>query len=308
MKAKHYFDPNSKAIKSLLKLNKKKDFVTLEKEIEKQLLEFPNSSFLHNLKGSCLANQNRLEESINSFNSALETAKKPEVILNNIGVTQIKLKRFEDSLQSFYKAIEYKDDYAEPHFNLGSTFRKLGRIEDAIQSYHTALKINPLYAKAFLYKSLSLKNLGNFEESIISCKEAIKLQPDYGIAHRHLSSMLTYSKKDDSHLKKMESVYKQELINSEDRIQLAFGLGKAHEDLAEYEKAFNYFEEGNRLYRDTIKYSTEGRERFFSLLKRNFDKDLCAFVAAVVRPSTIASFPEMRRYSPDFSFAGATSY
>ena len=35
MKAKHYFDPNSKAIKSLLKLNKKKDFVTLEKEIEK---------------------------------------------------------------------------------------------------------------------------------------------------------------------------------------------------------------------------------------------------------------------------------
>ena len=104
-------------------------------------------------------------------------------------------------------------------------------------------------------------------------KEAIELKSDYGIAHRHLSSMLTYLKKDDPHLKKMESVYKQELINSEDRIQLAFGLGKAYEDLAEYEKAFNYFEDGNRLYRDTIKYSTEGRERFFSLLKENFDKD-----------------------------------
>ena len=139
------------------------------------------------------------------------------------------------------------------------------------------VKINPHYAKAFLYKSLSLKNLGNFEDSIISSKEAIKLRSDYGIAHRHLSSMLTYLKKDDSHFKQMESVYKRELINSEDRIQLAFGLGKAYEDLAEYEKAFNYFEQGNRLYRDTIKYSTKGRERFFfSILKENFDKDFFA--------------------------------
>ena len=276
MKAKHYFDLAPKVRKGLLQLNKQRDFIALEKELEKRLVEFPNSSFLHNLKGSCLANQNKLEESINSFNSALESTKAPEVILNNIGVTQIKLNYFEDSVESFNKAIECKADYAEPYFNLGTALRKLGRIKDAVDSYETACQINPHYAKAFLYKSLSLKNLGNFQDSIISCKEAIKLRSDYGIAHRHLSSMLTYLKKDDSHLKQMVSVYKRELINSEDRIQLAFGLGKAYEDLAEYEKAFNYFEGGNRLYRDTIKYSTEGRERFFSLLKENFDKDFFA--------------------------------
>ena len=98
MKAKHYFDPDPKIRKGLLQLNKKKDFIVLEKELEKRLVEFPNSSFLHNLKGSCLANQNKLEESINSFNSALESTKAPEVILNNIGVTQIKLNLFEDSV------------------------------------------------------------------------------------------------------------------------------------------------------------------------------------------------------------------
>ena len=92
----------------------------------------------------------------------------------------------------------------EYEFNPQDYGFKLGRIEDAVESYQAALEINPNYAKALLYKSLSLKNLGNFQDSIDSCKKAIKLQPEYGIAHRHLTSMRTYSDKEDSHLKEME--------------------------------------------------------------------------------------------------------
>jgi len=272
MKAKHNFDPDPKVIKALLKLNKQKEFLVLEKEIDKELKQFPESSFLHNLKGSCLSNLNKFDESLISFNSALGSAKNPEVILNNIGVIQIKLDRFEDALRSFNKAIERKTDYAEPHFNLGHTLRKLGRVEDALSSYESALKIKPDYAKALLFKSLTLKNLGNFDKSINSCKKAIQLQPDYGIAHRHLTSMITYSDKNNSHIKEMENIHGQELIDNEDKIQLCFGLGKAYEDLGEYQKAFSYYEEGNSLYRGTISYSTEGRRNFFSLIKENFDK------------------------------------
>ena len=70
---------------------------------KKQIKEFPKSSFLHNLKGSSLSSQNRLEEGLKSFNLALESAQKPEVILNNIGVNEIKLNRLEDAVQTFYQ-------------------------------------------------------------------------------------------------------------------------------------------------------------------------------------------------------------
>ena len=106
MKAKQYLDPSPEVIKSLLKLNKRKDFFVLDKKLEVQLKKFPNSSFLHNLKGSSLSNQNRLEESLKSFNLALESAKKPEVILNNIGVTEIKLNRFEDAIQTISNSVD----------------------------------------------------------------------------------------------------------------------------------------------------------------------------------------------------------
>jgi len=273
MKAKQHFDPSPEIIKSLLKLNRRKAFFILDKKIEVQLKKFPNSSFLHNLKGSSLSDQNRLEESLKSFNLALESAKKPEVILNNIGVTEIKLNRLEDAVQTFYQAINLNSSYAEAHYNIAQTLRKLKRTEEAILSYEKAIQINPKYAKAFLYKALAFKNLGNFKESISAAKQALSIQPDYGIAHRLLTSMSTYSDKNKLHLMEMESEYQKDLLESEDRIQLAFGLGKAYEDLKEYKKAFFKFEEGNRLYRSSISYSTENRTRLFSLLKENFNKE-----------------------------------
>jgi len=273
MKAKHYFDPNPEVAKELLKLNKKGDFVSLEKKLDEQLENFPNSSFLNNLKGSSLVNQNRLKESIPFFKLALDRAKKPEVILNNIGVTQIKLSNFEESLNSFNSSLDLNPNYAEAYCNLGTAQRKLGRTEEAVKSYEEAIKINPKYSKALLFKSLSLKNLGNFEESISCSKEAIRFRADYGIAHRHLTSMIKYSDEDDLHIKQMESIYEKELLDTEDRIHLAFGLGKAFEDVGNYKKAFKYLQEGNRLYRGTINYSTKSRTGFFNVMKQSFNKE-----------------------------------
>ena len=273
MKAKQYLDPPPKIVKSLLKSNKAGDFFVLDKELEVQLKEFPKSSFLHNLKGSSLSSQNRLEEGLKSFNLALESAQKPEVILNNIGVNEIKLNRLEDAVQTFYQAININSAYAEAHFNLAQTLRKLKRTEEAISSYEKAIQARPEYAKAFLYKALALKNVGNFKEATIACKQALSIRSGYGIAHRILTSMSTYSDKNELHMKEMESEYQKELIESEDRIQLAFGLGKAYEDLKEYKKAFSRLEEGNRLYRSSISYSTESRTKLFFLIKENFNKE-----------------------------------
>ena len=53
----------------------------------------------------------------------------------------------------------------------------------------------------------------------------------------------------------MESIYLKNKIETEDKINLSFSLGKIYEDLKEYEKAFNYFVEGNTTLRKTFNYS-----------------------------------------------------
>ena len=72
MKAKQNLNPDPRVIKGLLDLNKKKDFSLLEKELTSHLKQFQNSPFLHNLLGLTLANQGRLDESLDSFNVAIK--------------------------------------------------------------------------------------------------------------------------------------------------------------------------------------------------------------------------------------------
>ena len=273
MKAKQNFNPDPKVIKGLLDLNKKRDFFLLEKELKPHLKEFQDSPFLHNLLGLTLVNQGKLEESLDSFNVAIKSSEDKSAYLNNLGITFSKLDRFNEAISAFSKSADFDVLNVNTHFFLGNALRKAGRIEEAMISYDTVIKLDPNHSEAVLLKSLSLKNLGRFEQSIEIAKKAIAARADFGMAHRHLASLLTYEDEEDPHIVEMESIYNTNSLDLEDRIQLAFGLGKSLEDIAKYQRAFYYLKEGNKLHRKTFKYSTANRNKLFSLLKDSFTKD-----------------------------------
>ena len=105
MKAKQNINPGPQVIKRLLKLNKKKDFLLLEKELTLYLKKFQDSPFLHNLLGSTLAKQDRLEESLDCFNLAIKFSKNASIYLDNMGVTLLKLDRLNEAISAFKKSI-----------------------------------------------------------------------------------------------------------------------------------------------------------------------------------------------------------
>ena len=273
MKAKQNINPGPQVIKGLLKLNKKNDFLLLEKELTLYLKEFQDSPFLHNLLGSTLAKQGRLEESLDCFNLAIKFSKNTSIYLCNMGATLKKLDRLNEAISAFRKSIGSNRLNVKAHFFLGNALRKAGRIEEAMISYDSVIKLDPNHSQAILMKSLSLKNLGKFEQAIEISKKAIGSRSGFGMAHRQLTSLLTYSTASDPHIVEMESIYNSNSLDLEDRIQLAFGLGKSFEDVKEFRKSFFYLKEGNKLYRKTFKYSSANTNKLFSLLKENFTKD-----------------------------------
>ena len=54
------------------------------------------------------------------------------------------------------------------------------------------------------------------------------------------------------------------------------GLGKAFEDLQQYEKAFDFFAEGNAIKRRSLSYSIDNHGSFVKKLKAAFDNSLFA--------------------------------
>ena len=83
-----------------------------------------------------------------------------------------------------------------------------------------------------------LFSLGKFDKAKKYLEDSIIINPNFTEAHRLLSRLTKYNK-DNDHFTKLEKLYESFINdNSKDEMNLAFALGKAYEDIRNYEKSF----------------------------------------------------------------------
>ena len=148
-----------------------------------------------------------------------------------------------------------------------------GQLDQAIVSYRYAIKLKPDYAQAYYNLGNALKKQGNHNEAIASYKQAIKLKPDFTSCFCNLSTVMKFDNTTPE-LASMESIYALKDLSAEDRIHIAFALGKAHDDLKQYDKAFKYILTGNTLKRESIHYDLNNEINQFNFLKSVFNTKL----------------------------------
>jgi len=175
----------------------------------------------------------------------------------------------------FRRALSIEPGDFHSHVGLGMTLRRLGRLDEALACYGQAIQHQPGHANIHLNRGNLLSEMGRLDESIESYREAIRLKPDYARAYQLLAGTRKHTAC-DAELQAMEQLYKKPGIPPEDRMNLAFGLGKAFEDLEQYDKAFKFFMQGNRKKRSLTPYSIAGDEDYFKRLKSTFNADFFA--------------------------------
>ena len=65
-------DPNQEVIKFILGLFNSNKFIDAKKEIDKQIIKYPNSSILFNILGAVLAEENQLDKAIENYRKAVK--------------------------------------------------------------------------------------------------------------------------------------------------------------------------------------------------------------------------------------------
>ena len=68
----------------------------------------------------------------------------------------------------------------------------------------------------------------------------------------------------------MEELYENKSLSKDDVINLAFSLGKAHDKLNNFDKAFTYFNEGNKLKKAQINFDLEDLLKLTNSIKSFF--------------------------------------
>lgn len=199
----------------------------------------------------------------------LQTYPQSLVVLNMLGETLQRQAKNQDAIQAFNKAIGIKPDFAEAYNNRGNALSDLGQAKGAVASYDKAIVLKPDFAEAYNNRGNVLRDLGQLKEAAENFEKAIEIKPDYAMAHHNLSSAKSY-KSGDAQIGLLETLYTGSKTNKLESSYLCFALAKVYEDLAEYDKSFNYLTEGNLLRKKELNYDIDDDKKIIAKIKKVF--------------------------------------
>jgi tetratricopeptide (TPR) repeat protein len=193
-------------------------------------------------------------EAIASYETALALDPDFAEAIYNRGDALRELRRFAEALRDYERAIALRPTYAEAFNNRGNTLQELGRPLDALTSYDQALALRPGYIEAMENKGILLGEFGVLDAARQALQSVIAVAPGRARAHYHLARLKRMTRADPQ-LKILEGLARNlGALSTKDAIDVGFALGKAYDDIGEYERAFEAYAKANALKRAGLAY------------------------------------------------------
>ena len=246
-------------IKSLKNHLNAKNFKRVIEGSTKLLKKLPKNDYLLNLTGMAYQGLSQHKNSVRYFREAIKHAPNNTAAMNNYANSLKALGKLETSQDLYEKILKLNPNYINAYNNYANLKTVINDYKGAIKLYEQALEllrkttnvptssiVGVLFSLAVAYQSENDIEIAN---KILD--EIFAIDPLHVGAHKLVSSISKYSKDNKNsleHVKKMEELDKNILTSDyEKKVDISFALGKAHEDLKDYEKAFKYLETANNL-------------------------------------------------------------
>ena len=181
-----------------------------------------------------------------------------------------------DSLQKaafcFRKATELRPNWAEGWAGLGTMQTRSSQHEEGIESYKKSIELKANQPRVHLSLGHVYKTTGNQEACISSYNEAISFDNNFGEAYWSLANLKTY-KFSGEEISIMEKKVELTEVPEREKVHFLFSLGKALEDMGNYDESFEYYKRGNDLNRGRTTYDPKAIEVLSERLKQFFTEE-----------------------------------
>jgi tetratricopeptide (TPR) repeat protein len=215
----------------------------------------------------------RLAEAIGAGERAAALAPKDFDAHYNLGLAYTDSGRQQEAIRCYRQALALNPAHNLSWNNLGAALEKMGDKDGAEAAYARAVAIDPRHAEAQNNLGAIHSEQGRLAEARSCFEAAIVAKPGFVEAHYNLSSLKTYTAT-DPHLAALESLAAQATsLPVAARIRYNFALGKAREDMGEYDRAFAAYAEGNRLQHSLLPHDEAQAEDMLARIKNIFAHD-----------------------------------
>ena len=222
--------------------------------LDKLIKSFPDDALLFNLRGACHEAMNQFDQSIESFNKAVEIHPLYEEALYNLGVVQKKAGKPDDAINSYQRAIGINFKNANAHNNLGNLLTQKGHIKQSIEHLNLALNLNPKFAEAHNNLGLANMELNKLSECINNFLLAIENNPQYEGAYINLGRVYRELNEFDNEL----NCYKKCLKIKPNASKILVQLGRAYRNRGDNKLAIDCFE-------SSLNFNPESYSAYFEL-------------------------------------------
>jgi tetratricopeptide (TPR) repeat protein len=223
----------------------------------------PRMAEAYNGLGAALWHQGKASQAIANYRTALAIDPKFPYAMVNLGNALREQGNPAEAETLYRQAIAVNPAIAEAHNGLGVILWTSGAAVAAVASYREALRLAP--GRADIHHNLghAYRDLGQFDEAKREYSAALQLNPGDVKIRYSLSVIHRFTPADQSMIEELEAAGTRTDLSPFDRRQLHFALGKAYDDLGQYDRAFSHFHEGNELARPDF-----DRQMFVRLVER----------------------------------------
>ncbi|MGA1580761.1 MAG: sulfotransferase [Luminiphilus sp.] len=160
--------------------------------------------------------------------------------------------------------VQFKSQYAVIQMQLGD-------YETALRLFDEVLTDIPGEPVTLTSKGHALKTIGKTDEAVECYREACREGVIHGEAWQSLGNLKTY-RFDDAEIARMQHLLSLPTLRNMDKVYLYFALGKAFEDRAEVDTAYEMYALGNQIKRAESRYVSTHMTEEFAEQKLVFNK------------------------------------
>ena len=260
-----------------------KNFNKVIEEGKKILRKTPNNDFVLNLIGMAYQGKSQYSNSIRFFEESIKHNSNNIAAMNNCANSFKALGDFERSKNLYENILEINPNYIRAYNNYANLKTSYNDYEGAIELYKKAISLSKKDKKIAISNTLEFmfslavayQSFNKIHESKKIIEEILLIDSTHAGAHKLKSSMLKYSNENkDSikHLEKMEKLNENKNLDNNKKIDLFFSLGKSYDDMKNFDKAFYYFNEANKLRFEKFGSNILNEKKLFKHIIKIFEK------------------------------------
>ncbi len=187
----------------------------------------------------------------------------------------ISLQDYAGARMAAERAVALDPDHGEALMNLAIVRRETHHPGGWEPLMAKAVACNPDHPDIRFNYGLALVEAGRMLEAAEHLRAAIRLRPDFADAWRMLVDADPPKEYNDE-VRRMEALFSRPGLGDDERSTLGFALGKVWERLGDYDRAFEYYRQGNELHRKRLVYDIRDDERDLEEIVRTFTPELFA--------------------------------